>query len=251
MGGHTYCGSQDNPVAKAVRKVRNDGQVIKQWSPTLLRMELDKWLWKDEKHISLKRVWECLATYLYLSRLSSSDALLDAVREGIRTGEFGYANSVQDDGKYAGLQFDDVTGSIYLDDQSMLVKPDVAAKQLEAEAGDTSSTTDEDTSDSGIGETGEDYGDESGGTDEDTNTSPQRPRRFYGSVDLNPVRASRDAQNVINEVVQHLTGLSNSNVKVTIDIEATFGDGVPEDLERILTENCHTLRFTSQEFEDE
>ena len=72
-----------------------------------LKMELDKWLWKDEdeKHISLKRVWECLATYLYLSRLSSSDVLLDAVREGIRTREFGYANNVQDNGRYAGLQF--------------------------------------------------------------------------------------------------------------------------------------------------
>ena len=249
--GTRIAGTQDNPVAKAVQKVRSDGQIIKQWSPALLKMELDKWLWKEENHVSLKRVWECLATYLYMQRLSSSDVLLDAVREGIRTREFGYANSLQDDGQYAGLQFEEVTGSIYLDDQSVLVKPDVAAKQLEAEAGDTSSTTDEDTSDSGIGETGEDYGGESGGTDEDTNTSPQRPRRFYGSVDLDPVRASRDAQNVINEVIQHLTGLSDSNVKVTIDIQATFGDGMPEDLERTLTENCRTLRFNTQEFEDE
>ena len=121
-------GTQDNLVAKAVKKVRNDGQIIKQWSPALLKMELDKWLWKEENHVSLKKVWDCLATYLYLSRLSSSDALLDAVREGIRTGEFGYANSLQDDGKYAGLQFEDVTGSIYLDEQSVLVKPDVAER---------------------------------------------------------------------------------------------------------------------------
>ncbi len=48
-----------------------------------------------------------------------------------------------------------------------------------------------------------------------------------------------------------VTGLSDSNVKVTIDIEATFGDGMPEDLERSLTENCRTLRFNTQEFEDE
>ena len=127
-------GSQDNPVAKAVKKVRSDQQIIKEWSPTLLKMELDKWLWRDEPHVSLKWVWECLATYLYLSRLSSSDALLDAVKEGIRTREFGYANSVQDDGQYAGLQFEDVTGSIYLDEQSVLVKPDVAKRQLLAES---------------------------------------------------------------------------------------------------------------------
>ena len=73
------------------------------WSPALLKMELNKWLWKDEPHVSLKWVWECLATYLYLSRLSSSDVLLDAVREGIRTREFGYANNVQADGKICWL----------------------------------------------------------------------------------------------------------------------------------------------------
>ena len=56
---------------------------------------------------------------------------------------------------------------------------------------------------------------------------------------------------MINEVVQHIASRSDVDVTVTVDIQATFGDGVPEDLERILTENCRTLRFTSQEFEDE
>ena len=79
-----------------------------------------------------------------------------------------------------------------------------------------------------------------------------RPKRFYGSVNLDPVRASRDAQKVIDEVVQHVASRSDVDVTVTIDIQATFGeDGVPEDLEHILTENCRTLGFNSQEFEDE
>ena len=98
-------GADDNPITKAVAKVRNDQQLITKWSPTLLKMELDKWLWKDEPHISLKRVWEYLATYLYLSRLRDSDVLLATVREGIKTKEFGYANSIDDSGKYNGLQF--------------------------------------------------------------------------------------------------------------------------------------------------
>ena len=96
--------------------------------------KLDRWLWKEEPHIGLKRMWECLATYLYLPRLRNSDVLLTAVREGIRTREFGYANSVQDDGKYTGLQFGVPSLSIYLDDQSVLVKPDVAQKQLQEDA---------------------------------------------------------------------------------------------------------------------
>ena len=239
-------GSQDNPVAKAVQKVRNDEQIIKQWSPALLKMELDNLLWKGEDHISLKRVWECLATYLYMSRLSNSDVLLGAVSEGIRTREFGYANNVEDNGRYAGLQFESVTGAIYLDDQCVLVKPDVAAKQRLAESNAPPYTPDP------VPPVPPGPGPGGGTTPGPGGTqTPSRPKRFYGSVNLNPVRASRDAQDVIDEVVQHLAGQSNSNVTVTIDIQATFGDGVPEDLERILTENCRTLGFNTQEFEDE
>lgn len=62
-------GGQENPVAKAAKKVRTSEQLITRWSSALLRMELDRWLWKDAPHVSLKRVWECLTTYLYLPRL--------------------------------------------------------------------------------------------------------------------------------------------------------------------------------------
>ena len=103
-------GTDENPVAKAVRKVRSDEQLITQWSPALLKMELDRWLWTDESHISLRRVWECLATYLYLPRLRDSEVLLATVREGVKTKEFGYANSVDDTGRYNGLQFGSTGG---------------------------------------------------------------------------------------------------------------------------------------------
>ena len=98
-------------------------------------MELDQWFWKEESHIGLKRVWECLATYLYLPRLCNSDVLLDTVREGVRTQEyFGYADSLDDNGRYTGLQFGSASRSIFLDEQSVLVKPDAAKKQLDADA---------------------------------------------------------------------------------------------------------------------
>ena len=172
--------------------------------------------------------------------------LLDAVREGIRTREFGYANILQDNGKYAGLQFENVTGSIYLDEHSVLVKPDIAKRQLLAESDPPPYSPDP------VPPVPPDP-DPGGGTSPDPGgtPTPSRPKRFYGSVELNPVRASRDAQNVINEVVQHIASRSDVDVTVTIEVQATFGDGVPEDLERILTENCHTLGFNAQEFEDE
>ncbi len=250
-------GSQETAVAKAVAKVRDDAQLIPKWSPILLKMELDNWLWKEESHISLKRVWECLATYLYLSRLRDSDVLLATIQAGIKTKAFGYANSVDDTGRYNGLQFGSASGSIYLEKPSVLVKPDIAAKQLEADAAEQTEgePPQPPQPDFDGKEEGSPYGTSGGETEgAGTGTAPlqtAKPKRFYGTVDLDTIRTGPAAQRVIEEVVQHLTGLPRANVKITMDIEANVSDGVPDDIVRIVTENCRTLRFTTQEFEEE
>ena len=250
-------GADDTPVAKAVAKVRNDQQLITKWSPVLLKMELDNWLWKDEDHISLKRVWECLATYLYLSRLRDSDVLLDTVREGIKTQAFGYANSIDDTGQYNGLQLGNLAGSIYIDDESVLVKSDVAAEQLKADAAAKPDKIPQQPTHPPpqVGHPGQPYGTQGGQTTgSGTGTAPPQaaaPKRFYGTINLDPIRAARDAQQVIEEVVQHLTGLPGANIEVTIEIQANVSDGVPEDVVRTVTENCRTLQFTTQAFEED
>lgn len=241
-------GSQDDPVKKAFQKVRSDEQLIREWSPTLLKMELDRWLWKEEPHVSLKRVWECLATYLYLPRLRNSDVLLVTVREGIRTLEFGYANGVQDDGKYAGLQFGGPNLSIYLDDQSVLVKPDVAQKQLEADAEHTTPPQ-HPPSEPKKKESSGKY--TSGKGDEADPPQGANPKRFYGTVNLDPMRVARDTQQIIEEVVQHLTSLPNATVVVTMDIQAVNSDGFPKDTVNTVKANCETLKFSSEGFEEE
>lgn len=247
-------GSQETAVAKAVAKVRDDAQLIPEWSPVLLKMELDNWLWKEESHISLKRVWECLATYLYLSRLRDSDVLLATIQEGIKTKAFGYANNIDDTGRYNGLQFGNASGSIYLEEPSVLVKPDVAAKQIEADAAQQTET--EPPQADFDGKEGESTYGTSGGQTEGTGTGtapPQaaKPKRFYGTVNLDSIRAGRDAQQIIAEVVQHLTSLSGADVEVTMEIQAKVSDGVPDDVVRTVTENCRTLGFTTQGFEEE
>ena len=252
-------GSDDNPVAKAVAKVRNDQQLIAKWSPVLLKMELDNWLWKDESHISLKRVWECLATYLYLSRLCDSEVLLDTIQEGIKTQAFGYANSVDDTGRYNGLQFGSTGGSIYLEEPSVLVKSDVASKQLEADAAAKSdSTYPEPPESTHLGKEGDapytTPEEQTAGAGTGTalpETQDAKPKRFYGTVPLDTIRIGPAAQRVVEEVVQHLTGLPGATVEVTMEIQAKVSDGVPDDVVRTVTENCRTLRFTTQGFEEE
>ena len=174
------------------------------------------------------------------------NVLLATVREGIKTQEwFGYANSVDDTGRYNGLQFGSLGGSIYLDDKSVLVKPDVAAIQLQADA------TPHPDPDPVIPPPD---GDESTGTG--TGTTPPEPqpvslKRFYGTINLDAIRTGHNAQQVIEEVVQHLTGLSGADVKVTMEIQAVVSGGVPNDVIRIVTENCRFLGFTTQGFEEE
>ena len=250
-------GSDDNPVAKAVSKVRNDQQLITKWSPVLLKMELDNWLWKDESISVSSASGSALQTYLYLSRLRDSEVLLDTVREGIKTQVFGYANSIDDTGQYNGLQFGSTGGSIYLEEPSVLVKPDVAAKQLAADAAAKSDSVypEPPQSDSETREDESPFGTSEGQTaGAGTGTVPPqaaKPKRFYGTVPLDTIRIGPAAQRVVEEVVQHLTGLPGAIVEVTMEIQAKVSDGVPEDVVRTVTENCRTLRFTAQEFEDE
>lgn len=62
---------------------------------------------------------------------------------------------------------------------------------------------------------------------------------------------NRDASQIADEVLQHLTSLVGANVKVTLEIEARVENGIPDNVIRTVNENCRTLKFKSQEFEEE
>jgi hypothetical protein len=70
-------------------------------------------------------------------------------------------------------------------------------------------------------------------------------------VELDPARAGRDAGVIASEVIAHLVGLMRSDVKVTLEIEASLPDGAPANVVRNVTENCRSLKFTSHGFEAE
>ncbi|MFN6184649.1 MAG: AAA+ family ATPase, partial [Microcystis sp.] len=249
----------DSPIDRASRKLVHEEQLITHYSGDNLRREaLDKYLWRSTNHIDLKRLWEYLAQYLYLPRLKNPDVLLQTVREGVRSTlveeNFGYAEG-WDEAKqrYTGLVIlRDINPSI--SSHILLVKPDVAMGQLEAEKPANPPTAAE--------------------TDSVISSDPDRPpslpsargltakespddlvekkpvlRRFYGIVSIDPLRINRDAPAITNEVIQHLTRLSGARVKVTLEIEAEIPDGAPDDVVRTVTENCRTLKFNNQSFE--
>jgi predicted AAA+ superfamily ATPase len=250
---------QDMPLAvRASKKLRNDELLIAAMAGTRLQMELDKIpLWRGD-NVSIKQLAEDFASYLYLPRLTEPSVLIGAIKDGLRLltwaqESFAHADSYDEQvGRYRGLHCGQ---AVHISDSSMsglLVKPDVALKQQEAEVppppkviatpgGGTGTGTTTGTKD--IGSTGE--------------PSPepvpivQPPKRFHGSVSLNPLRISSDAGRISEEVIAHLVGLVGSNVTVTLEIEAEVPSGVPENVVRTVTENSRTLKFKSQGFERE
>jgi hypothetical protein len=78
-----------------------------------------------------------------------------------------------------------------------------------------------------------------------------KPKRFYGSVKLNPQRVGRDAGKIAEEIVQHLALQPGSTVEVTLEIQARMPEGAPDNVVRIVTENARTLKLTAQGFEPE
>ena len=74
---------------------------------------------------------------------------------------------------------------------------------------------------------------------------------FHGSVELGAYRLGRDAGKIAEAVVKRLATQKGAKVKITVDISAEIPDGAPDNVVRTVTENCHTLKFTTHGFEEE
>ena len=241
-------GEGDSILARASRWMRGSEHLIVEWSPALLEMALDRWFWKDREHVSVKTVWDALCAYGYLPRLRDQTVFVAAVQAGVAAGEyFGYATGVSAEGRLQGLAFGAPAAAIYVDAASVLVKPGAARAQVEAEGADSAAPTAPEAG-AGAAESGQPAaaGAEPGGQP----AASRPPRRFFGTVAIDPDRAGRDMGRVAEEVLQHLTTLPGGKVTVTVDVQAELPGGVPDDIRRAIDENCRTLNFRSQGFEE-
>ena len=238
-------GDDASIVARAALRLLTNDAMIPKWSPALLKMELDRWFWSEQEHVSIKSVWDALSSYCYLPRLIDDSVFLDAVREGVAGGDyFGFATSVSGEDRYEGLALGSSV-TVHLDAISVLVKPEAARKQTADQQADADTST---------------VLNEEGGTYDAGDTSTPRPphppsqrklpRRFFGTVLIDPDRAGRDMGDVAEEILQNLTTLPGAKVRVTVEIEAEFPEGASADTQRVVDENCRTLGFETHGFEE-
>ena len=209
-------------------------------------------LWRGD-HVAIRQLVEDYARYLYLYRLQEPAVLLEAIRGGLSLltwakDSFAYADSFDEAaGRYRGLRYGQQV-PISESDSGLLVRPEIARKQQEAETPATAereggpvTTTPGTIGDSPTSQTGT----------SETLESVVAPKRFHGSVTLDPTRAGRDASRIADEVIVHLAGLIGAEVTVTLEIEAKIPSGAPDNVVRTVTENSRTLKFASHGFEKE
>jgi predicted AAA+ superfamily ATPase len=253
---------QDSLATRATKKLKNEDLLWVQVGSARLRQELDRVpLWRGD-HVSIKQLVEDMARYLYLPRLRDDDVLLAAIHEGLerltwKAETFAYADSWDEaNHRYKGLKAGQSV-RVLLDGQSLLVKPEAADAQMQAEAKKQTeasatagaeapgATTGAVHSGAGGKQTSK-PGDSTGGV---VTPPPLQLRRFHASVKIDPLRLGRDAAQIAEEVVQHLTRILGAQVEITLEIQANLPEGASEKLVRDVTENCRTLRFDSYGFE--
>ena len=251
---------QDPIAVRASKKLRTEELLITQLGPTRLRMEMDRIpLWRDDgRSVPVRQLVEDFGKYLYLPRLRNTAVLLEAIEGGLnliswdREG-FAYADSLDlKGGRFQGLRSGQVI-RVHAE-TGLVVHPAVARKQMDADAaaaavaaGKVAETTSPFPGTGGSGGTGP------GSTTPPEPEKPKKkePRRYYGSVKVDPVRLGRDAGTIAQEVIQHLLTLPGAKVEITLDIHAELPSGAPDNVVRTVTENARTLKFKAGGFEDE
>jgi len=247
-----------DPLAvKASKKLKADELLIPIMGASILRKHLDAIpLWQGN-HVPIRQLIDYFARYTYLPRLLSPEVLVRTVCDGLelltwRQDSFAIADSFDEaSNRYQGLRSGKAV-NLSCDSSALLVKSSVASRQMENEAPAQPNASDINTD-----STATDSGAETSSKDS-TSMSPEpsdvkieRPKRYHGSVPLDPSRVGRDAGRIAEEIISHLVGQVGSDVKVTLEIEAILPEGASEQVVRTVTENSRTLKFDTYGFESD
>ena len=236
-------------AVRASTRLRREELLVTSYGSTRLQMDLNRIpLWKD--HVEIRQLADHYARYTYLQRVEDPSVIAETVRAGVglltwESDTFAYAEGFDEEKKrYLGLQAGAALPPLTADDQGLVVRPEVARKQLDAEV---------------PVEPGPGPGPPPGpGPQPGPGLGPgpvlppeTGPKRFHGSVAIDTLRAGKAVGEIAEEVVSHLAGLVGSKVALTLEIEAEIPDGAPQHVVRTVTENARTLRFKSHGFEEE
>ncbi len=228
--------------------------VIYQWSPIHLRNLLNRWYFKDGiQEVGALKVWRDCCHFLYLPRIINEALFKDTICLGLESEDFfGYAAG-REGSRYLGFVFGG-SAAIVLDENDLLIERETAAaykSHRQTEGVDISETGNEVRNDSLMDKP--QAADHSAGIGSEGNISStlsiQKKKRFYATVDLDPIKAKMDFATITDEILEHFTARTGVEVTVSVEIRAETEEGFDESIQRTIKENCNVLRFRNTEFE--
>lgn len=239
--------AQDGLLARASKKLVAEEGLLTELGPARLDRDLQKYIWNGKPHLSLKDLREYLNRYVYLPRLKNQEVLVKAVQAaitGMLPGPFAYAERWDEKtDAYLGLAIERAANAaVIIDSDSVIIKPDVAEAHRPAPAKPEPSGTPENP---GAPESEE----------QPINGGPaptpaeQKPTRFLGTVMISPDRPARDMHQIVEAIVEQLTTLPGSSVKLRLEIDADIPGGLDRAKVRTLVENANTLGFVEKSLE--
>jgi hypothetical protein len=239
--------AQDGLLARASKKLVAEEGLLTELGPSRLDRDLQKYIWNDKPHLSLKDLREYLNRYIYLPRLKGQDVLVKAVQaavSGMLPGPFAYAERWDEKSDtYLGLAIERaVNAVVVIDSDSVIVTPAVADAHRPAPV------------QPGAGGTPEPATVRRRPMVSPRTACPRRrpekkPTRFSGAVMISPERPARDIHQIVEAIVEQLTTLPGSQVKLRLEIEAEVPDGLERAKVRTLVENANTLGFIEKSVE--
>jgi predicted AAA+ superfamily ATPase len=234
---------------RIARKLESEERLITSYGGTRVRMDLDRIpLWADRGDIAVEALWKAYCQFPYLPRLASFDVLAGAISNGVskldwQTETFAYADG-HDGNRWAGL----VTAQhVTARPGGILVRPDVASQQINEEAKKVEPAAGDEAASEGGAPNG-------GGAPASTGASGPTPKvvahptSFYSQFSLDSVRAIRQLEDILRNVVEHLSSADGSSVELTLEINAKSA-GFDDRTRRVVSENANQLGAKGQEFE--
>ena len=247
----------DGTLTARVTKKADAGEfVVRNYSPSLLRMEINRLnLWKDKSHVPVDTLVGYFTQYVYMPKVTNPKVVFDAIRRldemlHIDIDGFAYADAYEND-RYVGLT---LTAPSEVRPSGLIVDPLVAREQIakdeaaaQAAAATGGSSAAAATSGGGLSSSpatisSNDLGTGAGGGNIITPTPTKPATRFHATKELTSARVVRDASQIYEEIISHFVSAGVS-VKVTIDVESDQLDKLTKDQQTAIRENLKTLGF--------
>jgi len=232
------------PIPQVVYdKLRAGGAIVDELGPDTLMAELRK-IWQETTpHIEITTLLDWFASFVYLPRLRDEATLAAAIEKllGKIESPVAFAQSFdKTTGAYSGVSQWGIGLGASITNGLLVWRTAIPEQPLpKSKQDDTASPKGGATKD-----------DEREGP---TGSAKKRPRRFFGSITLDPDKAGLQVAKIAEEILFELTRGSGTTLKLSLEIEASMASGYPDDVVNVVRANIRDLKLDANEvgFEDE